>query len=87
MKPSTDEFGINTIIIYVPLDIEYVPDNDGQNIFSHEAGHAIEYAPNVEKYIKWLNNHPDEKGKGGHGTGDKTGERANMYGKRVRKEK
>jgi RHS repeat-associated protein len=61
--------GPNTVVVRIS-DIAKV-----QHL-AHEFGHAIYQGVKMNQYVEWLNANPSERGQGGHGKGDPSGQAA-----------
>jgi hypothetical protein len=86
MRPYSEEFGMNTITVFVEkdrVDREYFEKDTGQDIENHEAGHfeyMVTHSREYDSFIKELENaHKDLQG--GHTKDDKSGKLARKYGR------
>ncbi len=86
VRPSSDEFGLNTITVTVERDKDdrdffYI--NFNQNIINHEAGHFAYIVEFTKKYFEYTKQLKIEGKKlnGGHNSDDESGKRAEQYGK------
>lgn len=86
IRPSTEEFGLNTVILRVeedPIDRKYFEKQKGTNITNHEFGHFEILASQTAIYKKYY----DELKKtgrplnGGHNSDDPSGQKAEEYEK------
>jgi hypothetical protein len=86
VRPSSQEFGLNTITVTVELDKEdreFFQINFNQNIINHEAGHFAYIVEFTKKYSDYLNKlKVDGRDiNGGHNSDDESGKQAESFGK------
>lgn len=86
MRVYSLEFGKNTVAIFVEShkkDREWYISTFNQNIINHEAGHFEVIAKYTREYKNYLDSLKKEGRKlnGGHNTDDKSGQKAEEYGK------